>query len=313
MAVRRSLSLPIILAIVMIVILVVLTVGWVLLSVFGALKDDRMAGVYWALLSIGTTFIGVLLAGTIIYLVLSIKAINLNRRQSNFIDSVTHELKSPIASMKLYLQTLSRRQVSDQERGHFYRCMVDDLDRLDGLINQLLDAGRLEEGRIDADREDVLLDVLLRDCASTVGLHYRMSPEVFQFELQPCTIRAWRIDLDILFRNLIDNAVKYAGSQPRVGIRLRRTVDGRAIVCISDNGRGIPGRFRRKIFGRFERLGLELERERPGTGLGLYIVRNIARRLKARIRVRDSEPGPGTVFEVQMPGAVERKEDESVA
>ena len=126
-----------------------------------------------------------------------------------------------------------------------------------------------------------------------------MPAEIFHFELQPCTIRAWRVDLDVLFRNLIDNAVKYAGSEPRVGIHLRRTADGRAIVRITDNGRGIPGRFRRQIFRRFERLGLELERERPGTGLGLYIVRNIARRLKARIRVRDSEPGPGTVFEVQ--------------
>ena len=312
MAARRSLHLPIVLAIVMIVILVVLTVGWVLMTVMGVWKDNEKAGLYIALLSIGTTFIGVLLAGTIIYLVLTIKTINLNRRQSNFIDSVTHELKSPIASMKLYLQTLSRRQVSEEERGRFYRCMVDDLDRLDGLINQLLDAGRLEEGRIDADREDVFLDVLLRDCASTVGLHYRIAAEVFDLDLQPCTIRAWRIDLDILFRNLIDNAVKYAGSEPRVGIRLRRTVDGRAIVRISDNGRGIPGRFRRQIFGRFERLGLELERERPGTGLGLYIVRNIARRLKARIRVRDGDTGTGTVFEVQMPGAIERQEEAPV-
>ena len=163
MAARRSLSLPIVLAIVMISILVVLTIGWVLVTVMGLWKDNQQAGLYIALLSIGTTFIGVLLAGTIIYLVLTIKTINLNRRQSNFIDSVTHELKSPIASMKLYLQTLNRRHVSEEQRGHFYRCMVDDLDRLDGLINQLLDAGRLEEGRIDADREDVFLDVLLRD------------------------------------------------------------------------------------------------------------------------------------------------------
>lgn len=310
MAARRSLSLPIVLGTVMIVILVALTIGWVLVNVMGLWKDNENRWLYITLLSAGTTFIGVLLAGTIVYLVLTIKAINLNRRQSNFIDSVTHELKSPIASMKLYLQTLNRRQVSEEERGHFYRCMVDNLDRLDGLINHLLDAGRLEEGRINANREEHLLDVLLRNCASTVGLHYRIAAEVFQFDLQPCTIRAWRVDLDILFRNLIDNAVKYAGSEPRVGIRLRRTADGRAIVRISDNGRGIPGRFRRHIFRRFERLGLELERERPGTGLGLYIVRNIARRLKARIRVRDCESGTGTVFEVQMPGAVERREEE---
>src|SRR4051812_22287251 len=102
MASRRSLKLPITLGIVMISILVVLAAGWVLVNVLGA-KGYQIAGVYYALLTIGATFIGVLLAGTIIYLVLTIKAINLNRRQSNFIDSVTHELKTPIASMKLYL------------------------------------------------------------------------------------------------------------------------------------------------------------------------------------------------------------------
>src|ERR1700722_20021126 len=111
MASRRSLSLPIILAIVMIALLVILTVVWILQSVF-ALQSKTYVSVYWALLLIGTTFIALLLAGTIIYLVLSIKSINLNRRQSNFIDSVTHELKSPIASMKLYLQTLNRHQVT---------------------------------------------------------------------------------------------------------------------------------------------------------------------------------------------------------
>jgi signal transduction histidine kinase len=312
MASRRSLSLPITLGVVMILILVVLAVGWVLLTILAARLHYQVEGVYGsdiALLAIGSTFIALLLAGTIIYLVLSIKSINLNRRQSNFIDSVTHELKSPIASMKLYLQTLGRRQVSDSERERFYQYMVDDLDRLDRLIDQLLDAGRLENQRVETEREEIAFDVLLRDCVSTVSLHYRLPPEIFQFQLEPCTVRAWRVDLDVLFRNLIDNAVKYAGSEPRVGVELRRTADHRAIVRISDNGRGIPGRFRRHIFKRFERLGMELERERPGTGLGLYIVQNIARRLKARIRVRDNDKGPGTVFEVQLPGASERVDE----
>ena len=99
-------KLPIVLAMLMIVLLIVLTVGWVLLTVSGALQGDRHSGLYWALLTIGSIFIALLLAGVVLYLILSIKAINLTRRQSNFIDSVTHELKSPIASMKLYLQTL---------------------------------------------------------------------------------------------------------------------------------------------------------------------------------------------------------------
>ena len=163
---RRSLSFSIVLAIVMIVLLVVFTVGWVLLTVIGALKDASLSGVYWALLSIGSTFILLLLVGVVLYLILSIKAINLTRRQSNFIDSVTHELKSPIASMKLYLQTLSRHQVSQEVQADFHRFMLEDLERLDHLINQMLDAGRLDAERPQGEDEDVDLADLLRNCAA---------------------------------------------------------------------------------------------------------------------------------------------------
>ena len=302
MSSRRPLSLPITLAIVMIALLVVLTVGWVLLAVFGAQQADRFAALYWALLSIGTTFILLLLLGVVMYLVLSIKAINLSRRQSNFIDSVTHELKSPIASMKLYLQTLGRHQVSHQEQASFYCFMLEDLERLDHLINQMLDAGRLETGRLNGDVEDVEMSALLCDCAAAVCMSYRVPAATVRVDVEPCIVRARRIDLSIIFRNLIDNAVKYAGGQPQVEVTLRPQPNGQAVARISDNGRGIPPRMRRKIFGRFVRLGLELEREKPGTGLGLYIVRTLVRRLRGRIRVRDREAGPGTVFEVQLPG-----------
>jgi len=301
MSVPRSLSLPITLAIVMIVLLVVLTVGWVLLSVFGALKEERLAALYWVLLAIGTTFILLLLLGVVLYLILSIKAINLSQRQSNFIDSVTHELKSPIASMKLYLQTLSRHQVSQQEQADFYRFMLEDLDRLDRLINQMLDAGRLETGAARGEEEDVDLAALLRQCAEAVCVSYRVPATTVRLDLARCVVRARPLDLDIIFRNLIDNAVKYAGADPLVEVVLRPQPDGPTLTCISDNGRGIPAKLRRKIFGRFVRLGQELEREKPGTGLGLYIVRTLVRRLGGRIHVRDRDGEPGTVFEVQLP------------
>src|SRR5574340_305367 len=128
---RRSLRQPISLAIVMIVLLVALIVGWVLLAVSNALRGTGYAGVYWALLTVGTASMVLLVVGVVLYLVLSIKAINLSRQQSNFIDSVTHELKSPIASMKLYLQTLHRRAVSQQQQADFHRFMLEDLERLD--------------------------------------------------------------------------------------------------------------------------------------------------------------------------------------
>jgi two-component system, OmpR family, phosphate regulon sensor histidine kinase PhoR len=302
MALRRSLGVPILLAIGMITLLVVVAIGWVLVTTINALKDTHLSGLYWALLSIGSAFILLLVAGVVLYLILSIKAINLTRRQSNFIDSVTHELKSPIASMKLYLQTLSRHQVSPQLQTDFHRFMLEDLERLDHLINQMLDAGRLDDQPSRNDNEDVDLAQLLRETAASVCKNYRVDAAAVRLDLQPSTVPGRRVDLDIVFRNLIDNAVKYAGTPPQVEVTLRSEDNGQVVVRIADNGRGIPHKLRRKIFGRFVRLGQELEREKPGTGLGLYIARTLVRRHRGQIRVRDPETGPGSVFEVQLPG-----------
>jgi len=304
MSMRRSLRLPIILAIVMIVLLVVLTVGWALMPTFG----QRLPGWFWAIFVLGATFLVVLLFGVVAYLVLSIKAINLTRRQSNFIDSVTHELKSPIASLKLYLQTLRSREVGPPEQADFYRSMLEDVERLDHVINQMLDAGRLESGPCDGEEEDVDLAALLRNCAEEVCLSYRLPADTVRIEAEPCVLRARRVDLRMIFRNLLDNAVKYAGAEPEVEVTLAPAPEGGTLTRIADNGRGIPHAMRRKIFGRFVRIGYELERERPGTGLGLFIVRTLLRRLRGRIRVRDRPGGPGTVFEVHLPAAEGKRE-----
>jgi two-component system, OmpR family, phosphate regulon sensor histidine kinase PhoR len=301
---RRSLRLPITLGVVMLVLLVALIVGWILLTLFGALQSEQTAGLYWALLSVGTTSLAFVLFGVVMYLTLSIKTINLTRRQSNFIDSVTHELKSPIASLKLYVQTLSRRQMSPDEQATFYGSMLEDVERLDSLINHLLDAARLEKHRTLAEKEDVELASLLRKCAADVCLRYQVPDDVVTLELQPCTVLAVRVDLELVFRNLIDNAVKYAGDEPRVEISLDASAKEHALVRVSDNGRGISVAQRRKIFGRFVRLGSELERDKPGTGLGLYIVRTLVHRLGGRIKVKDRDKGQGTTFEVELPGKI---------
>ncbi len=234
------------------------------------------------------------------YLVLSIKAINLNRRQSNFVDSVTHELKSPIASLKLYLQTLNRRNVTDEQRSDFNRFMLEDVERLDHLINHLLEAGRMDKRTKSGEVEDFDLAELVRNIAQSVTLRFRVEPDTIQLDLHPCLLSGVRRDYDMLFGNLIDNAVKYAGMPPEVKIHLR-LADGKIEARISDNGPGIPQDKRRKVFKRFVRLGSELEREKPGTGLGLYIVRNLVRVTGGRIKISDSPNGTGTVFEVTIP------------
>jgi signal transduction histidine kinase len=307
---RRTIGLPITLGVVMIVLLVAIIVGWVLLTVLVALRDVQRAGLYWTLLSAGSVVLVLVLVGTVMYLSLSIKAINLNRRQSNFIDSVTHELKSPIASLKLYLQTLHRHQTSQQEQQEFFRDMLEDVERLDQLINHLLDAARLETQPLESDIEEIELGEVLRQSATSVALRYRVDPDTMHFDLARCVVRAQRADLDMIFRNLIDNAIKYGGSPPAVEILLRPEGEGKAVVRIADNGQGIAPHLRRKIFGRFERLGLELERAKPGTGLGLYIVRTLVHRLGGRVRVRERDAGTGTVFEVTLPAEVQEVKPE---
>ena len=303
---RRALSLPIILAIVMIILLVVLIVGWVLLAVVGVIGNAENAAFYWTWLSIGITFLGLILAGVITYLVLSIKSINLNRRQSNFIDSVTHELKSPIASLKLYLQTLSRRQVPREQEADFYEFMLEDVERLDQLINHMLEVGRVERGDAQREIREVDLGELLTHCAETVCLRYRLPMETVELQLQPCVINGSKVDLDMIFRNLIDNAVKYGGQEPKVVVKVELLPGDRVAIMVSDNGPGIPKAMRRKIFGRFVRLGMELEREKLGTGLGLYIVRTLVRRHRGMIRVHGGADDVGTVFEVELPEAQRR-------
>ncbi|MEO8497920.1 MAG: HAMP domain-containing sensor histidine kinase, partial [Planctomycetota bacterium] len=290
---RRSLSWPITLGVIMIVLLVALTIGWVLLTFFGA---------NWTLLAVGTTLLILVLVGVIMYLALSVKAINLNRRQANFMDSVTHELKSPIASLKLYLQTLNRRTISREEQENFFRYMLEDVERLDHLINHILDAARLERKPTAGEVEEIRLGPFLRQCAADVKLRYRGADDSIAVEVDDAIVRARRVDLEMIFRNVIDNAFKYANAEPKIEVMSRTADDGMIVTEVTDNGPGIPFRFRQKIFRRFVRLGSELEREKPGTGLGLYIVYTLVRRLRGKVRVLDRPSGTGTVFEIRLPG-----------
>lgn len=275
----------------MIIVIVALIVGWILLAV---------SSNYWALLSVGTLLFILVLVGIGIYLTLTIKAINLSRRQSNFIDSVTHELKSPIASLKLYLQTMSMRKLNEEERVQFQKFMMEDVERLDGLISHLLDAGSIDSKARNKEFDKIDLAELIHGVGETVAVRYRVEPSTIEYDLKQCQVLGQRVDVVMIFRNLIDNAVKYAGTPPKVNVSLR-TVGEHAVVEISDNGEGIPKGLHKKVFGRFVRLGEELQRKKPGTGLGLYIVRTLVKRLGGKVKVLDRDRRRGTVFEVRLP------------
>lgn len=300
---RVTLKLSITLAVIMIVLVVVLLVGVIITNIFAAKSTQSNPALYWVFLSLGSVFLSLVLAGTITYLVLSIKMVNLNRRQSNFINSVTHELKSPLASLKLGIQMLTRYDVSPEQKLLFYEGMMEEVERLDLLINQVLRAGQLEAGlKIGDEPENVSLREVLESAARSIAVLHHLPPERIEITCgQDVKLTASRILLEMIFRNLIDNGIKYGGDPPRVRVQVRQDGSRRLIVKISDNGPGIPKKMRKKIFQRFVRLGGELERRKKGTGLGLYIVMRCLRLLRGTIRVRPNKTGPGTSFFVFLP------------
>lgn len=312
---RRPITLraPITLGVVLIVLVVILGAVWVTGTLVGIVRGQASPELYWVMLLAGSALLIAVLAGVIAYLTLSVKAFNLNRRQSNFIDAVTHELKSPIASLKLYLQTMTRHSVSQEQSKAFHQIMLEDVERLDTLINHLLDAANVERGIVVEEARDIPLRELLEQVGDATCLRYKLPPESVVVECENIVLHAPKVQLEILMRNLIDNAVKYGGVPPRVRIltELMDPIDkptkklGRrksakpensadpatsqeVTISVCDNGVGIPANLRRKVFGRFVRLGNELERSNPGTGLGLYLVRNVTHALGGRINIHDA-------------------------
>lgn len=291
---RRSLHLPITLSVSLMIVNVTLMVCWIVLLA-------QMSS--WSALTIGTIAFALMLVGLTIYLILSIKEFRLHQRQANFVDSVTHELKTPIAALQLYLETLQMRRLKDDQRSEFYGVMEGELHRLDHLINQLLEVGRLDALGHQSEPEDIVLEPLLQQCAQNACTHHKCDRQsVFSFDVEPAVINGRRLLLEMIFGNLLDNAVKYAADQPAVDVQVRVKNRGRVVARISDNGDGIPPHMTKKIFQMFYRGGSELERKKKGTGVGLYIVRTLVHILKGKVKVYERRSEPGSVFEVELPG-----------
>lgn len=291
---RTKLRLPITLGVILMALNVAMLVGWIIMQV-------QASG--WGALIIGVIIFALILVGLSFYLFLMIKEVRLNQRQANFVDSVTHELKSPIASLKLYLETLEMRPVTEDQRGKFYRVMDQELDRLDHLITQLLEVGRIDAIGDQSDPEDILVESMLRRCGGAACAHHkRDESETVTYDVQSAILHARPLVTETIFRNLMDNAIKYAGEPPKVEVSVRVTDRGRVITRIADNGAGVPPELRKRIFGMFFRGGSELTRRQKGTGLGLYIVSALVRQMKGRVAVLDRPGQSGSIFEVDLPG-----------
>ncbi len=294
---RSTFHFPITLSASLMSLNVTMMVCWIILLARGS---------SWTALTLGVVLFTLILVGMSLWLVLTLKEIALNNRQANFVDSVTHELKSPIAALQLSLETVRMRQLTTEQRDQFYGMMERELHRLDQLINQLLEVGRLDAIGENEVVEEIELEPLLRECAAgACAVHKSRLSEVFTIKVPPIRIKARRIVLRMIFSNLLDNAVKYGGDPSRVEVSALLSTGGRAHVRVSNNGAGVPYEDRKKVFQIFYRGGSELQRRTKGTGLGLFIVSTLVKQLKGRISVDDRDDGqPGCTFTVDLPGVV---------
>jgi signal transduction histidine kinase len=255
---------------------------------------------------LGVVLFGILIAGVVLNTIFLVREIRRNERQDSFLNAVTHELKTPIASLRLYLETLQRRSVDEAQRQKFYAIMHTDTDRLLSTVESVLKAGEL--GGRDHRYSRVELYPLVAECVNTVCQRHHLPAGAIVLAEVPGAVRLFVLgnpeDLRTAILNLLENAVKYSPDGVHIRCRLAIQHYTWAVLSISDTGVGLPSRELKRIFKRFYRVSSNDLVKIKGTGLGLFLVRTIARQHGGDVTATSEGLGKGTTMLLQLPLAI---------
>lgn len=304
---RRSIGLALALGITLCVIAVGLGVGWQLLVVAIGPVTRGLTKAHWALIVLGSLLSLLILVGLVLLCVWLVREIRFNQRQQAFLDAVTHEMKTPLAALRLYLETLDRHDLGEARRRSFLARMAEDVERLERTVAQVLAAARAEAVKRRKPTEPTDVTALLVGLAEDIRRRHGLPEDAIRIDRrQPLSALGDATELGLVFRNLLENAVKYSEPPVEVRVHLEQGEDGRVRAEISDRGIGIEPRELRKIFQRFYRASRDVQRQAAGLGLGLFIVRSLVRRNGGRVEALSEGSGRGSRFVVTLraaPGA----------
>jgi signal transduction histidine kinase len=258
----------------------------ILLLYIGSVSFNWKNGI---LLFLGILLLIMIITGVVLNTIFLVREVRRNEQHDAFINAVTHELKTPVASIRLYLETLQTRPVDEGKRQEFYRTMVEDSERLLSTIEQVLRTGRIgSTSHLKLNRVRIDLNGVVEECLARA-------------RTPPVTVLGDPDEVRAAVANLIDNAVKYSGSPMKISVDTS-PVDGKFVsVRVHDQGVGIPKVELKQIFKRFYRVPGPLATRVKGTGLGLYIVRSVAKRHGGRAWAESEGPGRGSTFVLQLP------------
>lgn len=297
----KSISTPIILGAISIVLSVALLVGWTVLIASQLGESTTVTLGVW-LLVLGSISFAVIVTVLVLFSVYLAREILEVRRQDSFIDSVTHELKSPLASLRLCLETMARHDLPDDKRESLREMMLDDVDRLTSFIDDVLQASRLAGQHPSMNLSEVRLREHTRRLADGIAARHKIPRDSIVVDVpESMSIITDEAALSIILKNLIDNALKYSDAPRTVHVRSSRDSRGRAVIEVQDHGIGIAPADLKRVFQRFYRVPNADVRERKGTGLGLFVVWALVKNLGGKVQALSDGVGKGTTLRVVLP------------
>jgi two-component system, OmpR family, sensor histidine kinase SenX3 len=302
---QRSKWFHITVGITLIAVAVALTVGWQILGIGGRAEPGETSGLRWIVYILGLLLFLLLIGGLGFLVVLLLREIRLNERQSNFISAVTHELKTPVSSLRLYLDTLEMRALTDEKRRDFYQTMRQDLERLNGTISSVLDAA-MYAGKKTVDAQPLDFARLVRRAVELTQTRHQLGQDAVRY-VGPESLRVLgeAPALETAVLNLLDNAVKYSREKIEVEAEVASGADGLLHLRVRDHGIGMSRAHMAFIFNRFYRIGAEVRRSSTGTGLGLFIVKSVVKAHRGTISADSPGPDRGSTFTITLPGLLE--------